>query len=213
MSVAASEDRRRRSTPLTREAIVEAALAIVDGEGLTALNMRRLGAVLQVEAMAVYRHFPNKAAILDGVVAAVLQELPDSVDSDDWRQAFRSTFLSLRAALRRHPNALPLVASRPLASPQLTRRLEAARDLLLESLQEDDVLCLLHSGLSLTVGYLWLEAGGFVGELPDEVPFLRSSLRTSRLGCGTSAVLGAAWSADKEFAGGLELLMSEPSQR
>jgi AcrR family transcriptional regulator len=205
--------RSRRSTPLTREVIIDAALAVVDQEGLPALNMRRLGAALDVEAMAVYRHFPNKAAILDGVVAAVLHDLAESVGSDDWRQAFRTTFRSLRAILRAHPNALPLVASRPLASPQLTRRLESTRDLLLQSLREEDVLCLLHSGLSLTLGYLWLEAGGFVGELPDEAPFLKATAQPTQPASGSPVSLAASWSPDQDFAGGLELLMSEPSAR
>jgi len=206
-------DENRRSTPLTREAIVEAALAIVDEEGLPALNMRRLGAALGVEAMAVYRHYPNKAAILDDVVAAVLRDFPESVGTDDWRQAFRTTFRSLRAVLRAHPNALPLVASRPMASPQLTKRLESTRDLLLRSLREDDVLCLLHSGLSLTLGYLWLEAGGFVGELPDETPFLKTTPQMSQDAGERSATIASSWSPDEDFAGGLELLMSEPSAR
>jgi len=206
------ENRGRRAT-LNREAIIGAALAIVDREGLAALNMRRLGAALGVEAMAVYRHVPNKAAILDGIVAAVLADLEESTGSDDWREAFRTTFLSLRGLLRAHPNALPLVASRPLASPQLTGRLESTRDLLLQSLQEDDVLCLLHSGLSLTLGYLWLEAGGFVGDLPDETPFLRTDPRSSLSASAGAVTLDSSWSADTDFSGGLELLMSEPSRR
>src|SRR5260221_11987060 len=61
--------------PLTRSRIAEAALAIVDRDGLDALSMRRLGAELGVEGMAIYRHFPNKAAVLAGVVDALLSEL------------------------------------------------------------------------------------------------------------------------------------------
>lgn len=49
---------------LTVERICAAALAIIDEEGLPALNMRRLGASLGVDAMALYRHLPNKQAIL-----------------------------------------------------------------------------------------------------------------------------------------------------
>ena len=67
---------RRRRTALSRERIAAAAVALIDGEGLDALSMRRLGAALGVEAMSLYRHFPSKAALLEAVVARLLAELP-----------------------------------------------------------------------------------------------------------------------------------------
>ena len=187
-----------------------AALAIVDGDGLPALNMRRLGAALGVEAMAVYKHFPNKDAVLDGVVQAVLAELSETPPDDDWRTGYRETFITARSLLRAHLNALPLVASRPLASPQLKSRLQSTRDLLLLSgLAEDDVLHLLHAGLGLTLGYLWLEAGGFVGELPHSEPFLRTrSVGSTK--ADEAPDLTGGWSRERDFAAGLTLLLSEP---
>ena len=210
MADATSSSRRRR-VPLTKAAIIEAALEIVDREGLSALNMRRLGAQLGVEAMAVYKHFPNKGAILDGIVEVVLGGLPESTLGDEWRRGFRETFLALRASLGVHPNALPLAASRPLASPQLRERLESTRDLLLRSgLPEDDVLHLLHAGISLTVGYLWLEAGGFVGELPDSTPFLRTRPATERpQGADCPLALASPWNREDDFAAGLDLLLAD----
>ncbi len=197
---------------LTRARIIEAAVRIVDAEGLSALNMRHLGEELQVKAMAVYKHFPNKSAILDGVVESVLGGLPGLATEADWREGFRTTFLSLRALLTVHPNALPLVASRPLASPQLTRRLESTRDLLLRSgLAEDAALHLLHAGLSLTLGYLWLEAGGFVGALPDDAPFLHEDASATGGSQGDSELTQApAWNREEDFTAGLDLLLLEP---
>jgi AcrR family transcriptional regulator len=60
--------------PLTRAVIVEAALAEIDAHGLEALSMRKLGAVLGVEAMALYHHFPGKGALLDAVMERLLDE-------------------------------------------------------------------------------------------------------------------------------------------
>src|SRR3954452_7218175 len=58
--------------PLTRERIIEAALHIIDGQGLGRLTMRRLGDALQVEAMAIYHHLPRgKEELLDGLIAHV----------------------------------------------------------------------------------------------------------------------------------------------
>jgi AcrR family transcriptional regulator len=72
------EDDKRE--PLTRRRIVEAALRLVDEDGLEALTMRRLGTELGFEAMPLYRHFPNKAALLDYLIEAVWaeMELPSS---------------------------------------------------------------------------------------------------------------------------------------
>jgi AcrR family transcriptional regulator len=205
--------RERSGAPLTKARVIEAALSVVDGEGLPALNMRRLGGKLGVKAMAVYKHFPNKDAVLDGIVACVLRDLSEAAGEGDWREGFRSSFLALRRLLLAHPNALPLVASRPLSSPQLARRLESTRDLLLDAgLPEDRALHLLHAGMSLTLGYLWLEAGGFVGELPDDAPFLRRAATPSPQGRPTLAA-AATWDRERDFEAGLDLLVERPRTR
>lgn len=104
--------------PLSRLRIAQAALAVIDRDGLEALSMRRLGAELGVEGMAVYRHFPNKAAVLAGVVEALLGELvippPSSVP---WQAVFREVARAYRALLLRHPHAIPLLAALPLSDP------------------------------------------------------------------------------------------------
>ena len=61
---------------LSRERAIAAALTIVDRDGLDGLTMRALGRELRADPMAVYHHLPNKEAILDGVVEAVLSEIP-----------------------------------------------------------------------------------------------------------------------------------------
>ena len=65
--------------PLTRERIVRAALELVDRSGLDALTMRRLGAALGVEAMSLYKHVPNKRAILDGIRELLIADFAASL--------------------------------------------------------------------------------------------------------------------------------------
>src|SRR5205814_1947175 len=55
-------------TPLSRERIVEAALALIHDEGLGAFSTRKLGSRLHVEAMSIYHHFPSKQHLLDALV-------------------------------------------------------------------------------------------------------------------------------------------------
>ena len=90
-------EKRSLRVPLTRPRIVAAALALIDDEGLPALNMRRLGASLDVKAMALYKHFTGKEAMLDGIVEAVLTRLP--------RQAMQTT--GARAFARRSSRCAP----------------------------------------------------------------------------------------------------------
>jgi AcrR family transcriptional regulator len=103
----------RRRNPLTRERVLDAALKLVDRNGLDALSMRELGAALKVEAMSVYRHVPSKAALLEGLQEAVLAEvrLPEE---RAWRPALEGLAAALRQAARAHPNTLSIVATRPL---------------------------------------------------------------------------------------------------
>ncbi len=108
--------------PLSRVRIAEAALALVDRDGLGSLSMRRLGAELGVEGMAVYRHFPNKAAVLAGVVEILLAELVIPPPSDvPWQVVFREVARAYRALLLRHPHAIPLLAALPLSDPATAR--------------------------------------------------------------------------------------------
>ena len=120
--------------PLTRTRIAQAALAVVDRDGLGALSMRRLGAELGVEGMAVYRHFPNKAAVLGGVVDALLAELVIPPPSDiPWQTVFREVARAYRALLLRHPHAIPLLAALPLSDPAAARAAGAVMALLREA--------------------------------------------------------------------------------
>lgn len=102
--------------PLTRERIVRAAMAIVDEQGPEALSMRRLGAVLGVEAMSLYKHVEGKEAILDGIRALLIQDfaarLPDG-PVGDWREDLAAFARAYRAVGRDHPRAFPLLAQGP----------------------------------------------------------------------------------------------------
>ncbi|MBU2665234.1 TetR/AcrR family transcriptional regulator C-terminal domain-containing protein [Actinoplanes bogorensis] len=99
-------------TPLSRDRVLTAAVALADREGIAALTMRRLAADLGVEAMSLYHHLPAKQALLDGVVETVLAEfLGTPPDVDDWRARLRGQFLAARAVMLRHPWAPGLIAA------------------------------------------------------------------------------------------------------
>jgi AcrR family transcriptional regulator len=111
----ASAATRGPRAPLTRERIIAAALDLVDEHGLQDLTMRRLGARLGVEAMSLYKHVPNKEAVVEGVRETLLDELAElrrsQHHSDSWQEALRGVARAFREVCRRHPRALPLFAA------------------------------------------------------------------------------------------------------
>lgn len=116
-----------RGKGITREALIRAALRIVDRDGLAALSMRRLGAELGVDPMTAYRHLPNKDALLDGVVEAVVTEIDLDVDPAlGWQDQLRRLIDANLATLLAHPNVSPLMAQRPLTTPESLRLVEKA---------------------------------------------------------------------------------------
>ncbi|GAB3660037.1 TetR/AcrR family transcriptional regulator C-terminal domain-containing protein [Glycomyces tarimensis] len=118
---------RGRRAGLTREAILSAALDLADREGLQALSMRRLGASLGVEAMALYHHVAGKEALFDGLVEYVFaQTSAQPSGRRDWREWMRAYAGELLATLLAHPNVLPLVVSRPAQTPRNHEAMEHA---------------------------------------------------------------------------------------
>src|SRR5690242_9736468 len=105
----------RRNSPLTRDEIFAAALAIVDAEGFAALSMRRLARDLDVEAMSLYHHVRNKRALLAGVVElSLLSEAPPPPrPGTPWQDVVVIMVLAFRRPLVAHPNVLPLMAAHP----------------------------------------------------------------------------------------------------
>jgi AcrR family transcriptional regulator len=90
-------------TPLSKERVLHAALALADAGGIEALSMRRLAQELGVEAMSLYNHVANKGEILEGIVDLVVSEIELPSDVDDWETAVRRCAISAHDAFRRHP--------------------------------------------------------------------------------------------------------------
>ena len=106
---------------ITRELVLATALELIDRDGADALSMRRLGAALGRDPMILYRHAPDKAALLDGVVEAVLARLKVDAADPDWTAQLRTVARDYRALALAHPNVVPLLVTRPLSTPLALR--------------------------------------------------------------------------------------------
>lgn len=124
-----------RREPLTRERILEAARALADAEGVDAITMRRLAAELGVEAMSLYYHVPNKDALFDGLVDAIIGEVQDATGESsgaDWRAALRDRCLAARDVMVRHPWAPTLIGTRATIPTSVVYYYEDVLGLLIE---------------------------------------------------------------------------------
>ena len=104
--------------PLTRERIIAAAVELVDASGLDALSMRKLGAALGVEAMSLYNHVDNKDDVLDGILDAVLREVPQPDPGLPWDERLRELAHGFRRVGLAHPGVLPMFNSRRIISAE-----------------------------------------------------------------------------------------------
>lgn len=117
----------RHRAGLTRERVLHRALAIVDDEGIDALSMRRLGRELGVEAMSLYSYVRNKQDLIEGVVEEVFRELPlVEPGPGPWADRLTAHAEAVRQVLLRHPNAVRLVAGRPLDTEGTAAYVESA---------------------------------------------------------------------------------------
>ena len=107
----------RSRIPLTRERVLQVAIARADEGGIEALSMRKLGQELGVEAMALYYYFANKDELLDGIVDLVYAEIELPPVGSDWKPAMRQRAVSVREALARHRWAIGLMESRRHPGP------------------------------------------------------------------------------------------------
>ncbi|MEV1090267.1 TetR/AcrR family transcriptional regulator [Streptomyces microflavus] len=107
---------------LSVDAVVAAAVAIADEEGMAALSMRAVGERLGRTAMALYTHVPGKSELLDLMYDAVHAELPSvypesESEPDDWRAPLTAWAGEVLEFYVRHPWVLQVSQARPVLGP------------------------------------------------------------------------------------------------
>ncbi|MFB9200455.1 TetR/AcrR family transcriptional regulator C-terminal domain-containing protein [Nonomuraea spiralis] len=111
---------------LSVEAIVRAALAVADAEGLDAVSMRRVAGEVKSGTTSLYRYLANRDELLDLMVDAVWGEGAPGPLTGDWRADLAQVARDQRASVLRHPWLAALMSSRPALGPNSLRRVEHA---------------------------------------------------------------------------------------
>ena len=126
MSTTETSTSSQHRVPLSRERVLTAAVEVADTGGIDSLTMRNLAHHLGVEAMSLYYHVQNKAALLDGAVEVVLGEIMEALadfdgpdPDEDWKEALRHRILTARQVLLRHKWAPAVIEQHSSMSPSV----------------------------------------------------------------------------------------------
>jgi AcrR family transcriptional regulator len=113
---------RRRREPISRDAIVQAAIGLLDREGLDALSMRRLGDELGAGAASLYWHVGSKDGLLDLVLDEIIgeNEVPDA-DPARWQEQLKEVAREQRRISLRHPYVVRVSIGRIPMGPNALR--------------------------------------------------------------------------------------------
>ncbi|SEJ54629.1 transcriptional regulator, TetR family [Arthrobacter sp. yr096] len=111
--------------PLSRERVLQCAVALADESGIAALTIRTLAQSMGTKPMSLYYYVANKDEILDGIVDMVFSEIELPLPDGDWREEMQQRAHAVRSALKRHPWAVGLLESRSAPGPATLRHHEA----------------------------------------------------------------------------------------
>lgn len=121
----------REAGPLSRERVLDAAVALADADGLAAVTMRSLANALGLKPMSLYHYVRGKEDVLDGMVDQVFGEIALPDPDLPWRAAIRARAVSARTVLGRHCWALAVMDSRSAPGPATLRHHDAVLGVLL----------------------------------------------------------------------------------
>lgn len=206
------QSRPRRTPPLTRERIVDAAVALLDEHGIDGLTMRRLAQLVDVTSTALYWHVKTKDDVLDLAVDQVFGDvrLPDA--TGDWRDDVRALILGWRAAMFRHPWA-PSLIGRPMLGPNVLARTEFLQSALLRGgfsgvqlTVTTRVLANYVIGAALTEA-TWRQTADSRGRAEARQRIARDPAAYPTLNA-SGHLDDAAWNDDDVFAQGLDAILA-----
>jgi AcrR family transcriptional regulator len=208
--------------PLSRERVVEAALRVMDEEGLDAVSMRRIAREVGVEAMSLYHHVRDKEDLLDAVCARVMKEFRFPDEDRPWIDVARDGAREWRRVLREHPNVMAVWAERqrPMTDLEALMPMEfALRVIGRAGLDERDSVQVFNVIGGYIMGVVMMEVGamfsagttrgdetidlhGLAAEMPDPLPLDRLPHLVASL------PYLAECDPDEQFEFGLELLLA-----
>jgi AcrR family transcriptional regulator len=154
------DQRGRGRSGLSREEIVDVAIAVADSEGAESVSMRKIAQVLRAGAMSLYWHLASKEHLLELMLDALMADVVVPEPTGDWQEDLRVQARSQRQVLLRHKWVVDFIAARPPLGPNTLRNLDkslATLDCL--DLDTDTALNILQSVNTYVLGAVVRELG------------------------------------------------------
>jgi AcrR family transcriptional regulator len=173
--------RRPRRDPITREAIVAAALRILDADGLDGLSMRRVADELDTGAASLYRHVGSKDGLLDLLFDEIIgeQHVPDP-EPQRWREQLKEVARTMRATILRHRDVVRISIGRIPMGPNALAYSERVLAILRAGDVPDPLAVLGHHLLIAVVNGFTIDETGEGGEPPPDQPPLDEAVAMVR---------------------------------
>lgn len=151
--------------PVSKDQILDAAIAIADARGLDAVSMRSVADRVGVTPMALYPHVGSKTALLDDMYGRIVSGLlPAGPTGGTGLERLRNLALRARALLRQRPWLVPLIFARPSVTLDLLRSTDFVYQALLEAgVPESDVPRMERLVTTFFFGFIASEMGGRFG--------------------------------------------------
>jgi TetR/AcrR family tetracycline transcriptional repressor len=161
-----------RRAPLSRDAIVEAALRVVDEEGLEATSMRRVADELGAAPSALYWHVRNKHELLQFVFDRVVGEIElPPPEPEHWQEQARTVAREMRRVLTSHRDIARVSLGAIPVGPNALRVIEWMHALLREAGLPDRVVALVGDLFGLYVGaHAYEESLGLASPTGEDLP-------------------------------------------
>ena len=202
---------RGERRPLTRDAIVDAALVLLDREGIAGLSMRRLAKELDVGAASLYWHVGDKEELLGLLLDRIVgeTEVPDP-DPANWQEQMKELGRESRRLLQRHRDAAQISLGRIPVGPHSLPAMERSLRVLVDAGLPPRVIALASDMFALYVGGFAFEESlrGDESADPEQLAEYFRSLPKKEF--PTLVALAddlTAGDADERFEFGLELLV------
>lgn len=139
---------------LTRDAIVDAAVAHLVDAGVESMTIRKLAGELGVSPMALYRHVDNKDDLLLDVTDRLLADAGLPSRSVGWRRCLLELAGSLQQLLHDHPDLVTVFNRGPVTTPAAVARMERAVEVLVRDGFSTDAAVESYGSVHIyTVGY------------------------------------------------------------
>jgi TetR/AcrR family transcriptional regulator, tetracycline repressor protein len=146
-ALSAASDATRRSG-LTRDEIIDAALGLIQRDGIAAVTMRRLADEIGVTPMALYHHIPSKKQLLDLAVDRVGEDVHIAHDGRPWIDQMRDYAMSWRAELHRYPGVAGYLLRQDAPPSMAWRVIDDAVSLLVEAGFDDSTAARAYAALA-----------------------------------------------------------------